>query len=63
MVLDIQGTGYSLYDPEITSTKLLDDDQKTVLFCFGNFAVKQFLSENIALCLELTLPEHASLLK
>ena len=49
MVLDIQGTGYSLYDPEIASTKLLDDDQKTVLFCFGNLsteAIEQFLSEH-----------------
>ena len=49
MVLDIQGTGYSLYDPEIASTKILDDDQKAVLFCFGNLsteAIEQFLSEH-----------------
>ena len=49
MVLDIQGTGYSLYDPEVASTKLLDDDQKTVLFCFGNLsteAIEQFLKEH-----------------
>lgn len=49
MVLDIQGTGYGLCDPEVASTKLLDDDSQTILFCCGNLstqAIEQFLSEH-----------------
>lgn len=48
-VLDLQDNGYSLYDPEVASTNLLDDDQKTVLFCFGNLsseAIEQFLKQH-----------------
>ena len=49
MVLDIQGTGYSLCDPEIASTKLLDQDSHTILFCCGNLstqAIEQFFAEH-----------------
>ena len=48
MVLDIQGTGYSLYDPEVASSKLFDDE-RMVLFCYGNLsteAIDQFLKEH-----------------
>ena len=47
MVLDIQGTGYNLYDPEVASTKLQDEETKSLLFCCGNLstsAVDLFLS-------------------
>jgi hypothetical protein len=47
MVLDIQGTGYSLYDPEVASTKLKDEETESLLFCCGNlsiFAIDLFLS-------------------
>ena len=34
MLLDLQGTGYNLYDPEIATTTLVDDGE--VFFCAGN---------------------------
>ena len=34
MLLDLQGTGYNLYDPEIATTTLEDDGE--VYFCAGN---------------------------
>ena len=37
MVLDIQGAGYSLCDPEIASAELVDDDAN-ILFCNGNLS-------------------------
>lgn len=49
MVSDIQGTGYSLCDPEIASTKFLDQDSHTILFCCGNLstqAIEQFFAEH-----------------
>lgn len=36
MVLDIQGTGHKLYDPEIASSELLENDE--FLFCTGNLS-------------------------
>lgn len=50
MVLDIQGTGYSLYDPEIASTDLLDEYESSVQFCAGNLsvqAINRFLEMHI----------------
>ena len=49
MVLDIQGTGYNLYDPEVASTKLQDEETKSLLFCCGNLstnAIDVFLSSH-----------------
>ena len=49
MVLDIQGTGYNLYDPEVASTKLQDEETKSLLFCCGNLstnAIDLFLSSH-----------------
>eukprot|EP00794_Sanderia_malayensis_P013471 gene13471-14862_t len=40
VVLDIQGTGYSLYDPEIASTDLLDESKSSIQFCAGNLSVQ-----------------------
>ena len=45
MILDIQGSGHMLFDPEIASTQLMKD--KKMLFCAGNLtevAIKQFIS-------------------
>ena len=36
MVVDIQGKGYSLCDPEVASAELRDADDNTILFCSGN---------------------------
>ena len=44
MVLDIQGSGYRLYDPEIASTELVVENE--LLFCVGNLsntAIQTFL--------------------
>ena len=38
MVVDIQGKGYSLCDPEIASADLRDVDDNTILFCSGNLS-------------------------
>ena len=48
IVLDIQGTGYILYDPEIASLDLLSDDG-TCQFCTGNLseiAMKNFFEKH-----------------
>ena len=37
MVLDVQGAGYSLCDPEIASSQLVDDEEN-ILFCNGNLS-------------------------
>lgn len=37
VVLDIQGSGYTLYDPEIASEQLVDDDGN-YQFCTGNLS-------------------------
>ena len=39
MVLDIQGSGYTLYDPEIASTEIQNEDG-SYQFCTGNLAGK-----------------------
>ena len=36
MLLDIQGSGYSLYDPEIASADLIDEGE--IFFCCGNLS-------------------------
>ena len=38
MVVDIQGKGYGLCDPEIASADLRDADDNTILFCSGNLS-------------------------
>lgn len=46
MVLDIQGSGYSLYDPEISSADQVDEEGK-FQFCTGNLsglAINNFFS-------------------
>lgn len=37
IVLDLQGSKYTLYDPEISSSELLDNDGK-MMYCNGNLA-------------------------
>ena len=36
MILDIQGLGYTLYDPEISTALLVDGDTEELYFCCGN---------------------------
>ena len=36
MILDIQGSDYTLYDPEISTTQLVDGDTEELYFCCGN---------------------------
>ena len=36
MLLDIQGMGYKLFDPEIATTKVKDEGSDEILFCCGN---------------------------
>ena len=36
MLLDIQGMGYKLIDPEIATTEVMDKDTNEVFFCCGN---------------------------
>ncbi len=46
MILDVQGSGYKLFDPEIASTDLFDEDDR-VLYCAGNLskeAIERFTS-------------------
>ena len=40
MLLDLQGTGYNLYNPEIATTTLEDDGE--VYFCLGSSAIDAF---------------------
>ncbi|KAK6191268.1 hypothetical protein SNE40_003000 [Patella caerulea] len=49
MVLDIQGSGYTLFDPEICTTELIDTDSNQIMFCCGNLSItgiETFLSEH-----------------
>lgn len=36
MVLDIQGSDFTLYDPEISTVELIDEDTSELYFCCGN---------------------------
>ena len=48
MVLNVQGSGYTLSDPEIASAQLMDADDK-ILFCSGNLfyaAIEGFLANH-----------------
>jgi hypothetical protein len=36
MLLDIQGMGYQLFDPEIATNKVQDEEDNEVYFCCGN---------------------------
>ena len=51
MVLDIQGTGYNLYDPEVASIKLQDVETKSLLFCLEIFlqmpSISSYLHTNV----------------
>ena len=38
MLLDIQGSGHTFYDPEIASRQIMDEHGK-VQFCTGNLSI------------------------
>ena len=49
MVLDIQGVEYSLCDPEIATSELLDNSDNSIFFCCGNLssqAIDKFKKEH-----------------
>ena len=49
MVLDIQGSGNHLYDPEIVTAELFDSNDEQLNFCAGNLsteAISNFLKEH-----------------
>jgi len=49
MVLDIQGSGFTLYDPEIATEDLCDDSVE-IYFCAGNTSsidIKELFQEHI----------------
>ena len=62
IVLDIQGNNYNLYDPEIATTILIDDDDDGEMnFCAGNLssmAIENFFGQHICskFCQMLDLP-------
>ena len=39
MLLDLQGVGNRLYDPEIATSTLIDDNDNETFFCTGNLSV------------------------
>jgi hypothetical protein len=48
MLLDIQGSEYTLYDPEIATSEIFDDEDE-VLFCCGNLStvsIDRFLAQH-----------------
>jgi hypothetical protein len=48
IILDIQGSGHTLFDPEIATSELFDKDSE-MLFCSGNLsmvAIKNFVKEH-----------------
>ena len=50
MLLDMQGCGYSLFDPEMASAKLVDDEDNKILFTAGNLskeAIGTFVKEHL----------------
>ncbi|KXJ10632.1 Transient receptor potential cation channel subfamily M member 6 [Exaiptasia diaphana] len=62
MVLDVQGVGFDLCDPEIATTDILDPKGDYILFCCGNLgktAITEFKKEHICnkYCEMLSLDE------
>lgn len=50
VVLDIQGTGCKLYDPEIATEQLFDEHDNSIYFCSGNLsqtAIDTFMTEHV----------------
>ncbi len=48
MLLDVQGNRYNMFDPEIASSDLLDEDNK-FLYCTGNLseiAINKFVNSH-----------------
>ncbi|KAJ7365535.1 hypothetical protein OS493_005647 [Desmophyllum pertusum] len=62
MLLDIQGSGYQLYDPEIATTELFCENKSEIYFCCGNLstiAIGEFSKKHKCnmYCEMLELPE------
>ena len=46
MLLDIQGSKFDLYDPEIATADIMDDEESEIYFCCGNctfVGIEEFL--------------------
>ena len=54
MLVDIQGSGFNLLDPEIASTDLQDEVNKQYLYCTGNI-LKEVISTIVNSILSLFL--------
>ena len=62
MLLDIQGSGSTLYDPEIATATILSKEDEELLFCCGNLsaiAIKTFVNSHKCnkFCEMIGLPE------
>lgn len=67
IALDIQGIGHKLFDPEIATSTLIDDNNNTIFFCWGSLstsAINNFQAKHICnkFCKMLGLQEMESLL-
>ena len=50
VLLDIQGSPFTLYDPEIATAKIMDKEHHEIYFCCGNWssvAIAAFLSDHV----------------
>lgn len=62
MVVDILGVDHNLFDPEVASSTLIDDNDKKTFFCCGNLctdAIDRFKVEHVCnkFCRMLKLKE------
>ena len=50
MLLDIQGSAFTLYDPEIATAQIMDKEHHEIYFCCGNcssLAITAFQSDHV----------------
>ena len=50
MLLDIQGSAFTLYDPEIATEQIMDKEHHEIYFCCGNcssLAIAAFQSDHV----------------
>ncbi|KAK2549362.1 hypothetical protein P5673_030187, partial [Acropora cervicornis] len=49
MLVDIQGSGFDLFDPEIASTDLQDEVNKQYPYCTGNLLKEKYNIQKVVL--------------
>ena len=50
MLLDIEGSAFTLYDPEIATAEIMDKEHQEIYFCCGNCSsvtIAAFLSDHV----------------